>query len=228
MKCAICGVNSGKYVVCFEHRETKYKGKCPIHGESTFIGRQCQKCKKLKVPLYVIEDRKDRFGNKITKDHFLYPYLKRLTKLDKAYQQGFQKRISNGSGIYGIFTSNGTCLYVGQSTNITMRIKQHKDNFITAQRHMKGLRITKKRLHLSKINRKVEFKYYEMAHSYRLQDLSFKTLFVIPKLKNDFEYRELLTYAEQAMMLTYKPKYNHIAARPSEAKKTHKQKGEAL
>ena len=34
MKCAVCGTNSGKYAVCFKHRETKYESKCPIHGKT--------------------------------------------------------------------------------------------------------------------------------------------------------------------------------------------------
>ena len=124
------------------------------------------------------------------------------------------KRISNASGIYGIFYNN-VCLYVGQSVNITNRIKQHKENFKTAKFHINGLRLHKKRISISKIKHKVEYKYYEMAYNYNLDQLSFKTLFTIPKLKNDFEYNELLTYAEQAMIETYKPKYNHIAARPT-------------
>ena len=58
-----------------------------------------------------------------------------------------------------------------------------------------------------------------MAHKYKLSDLLYKTLFVIPKIKNEEEYKELLTYAEQAMMDAYKPKFNHIAARPNEVRK---------
>ena len=81
---------------------------------------------------------------------------------------------------------------------------------------MRGIKIHKKRISLNKIPRKVEFKYYEMAHNYKLNDLTYKTLFVIPPQKDQYELNELLTYAEQAMMITYKPKYNHIAARPSE------------
>ena len=216
MKCAVCGKKvTGNYVVCYEHRETKYKGECPIHGKTTFIGRQCQKCKDLKVPLYVVKNGKDRFGKKITKTHFLYPYLDRLTNLERKYQARYQRRISNCSGIYGIFAGS-TCLYVGQSTNITNRIEQHKDDFKIAQKQMQGIRILKKRICLKKIKKKVEFKYYEMAKAYKLSDLSYKTLFVIPRIENDYEFNELLTYGEQAMMIAYKPKYNHIAARPSE------------
>ena len=55
-----------------------------------------------------------------------------------------------------------------------------------------------------------------MAKNYKLSDLTYKTLFVVPQLNDTYEYNELLTYAEQAMMITYKPKFNHIAARPSE------------
>lgn len=216
MKCAVCGENSGSYVVCFKHRNTKYKAVCPIHGKTIFIGRQCQKCKDLKTPLYVVKNGKDRLGKKIGVRHFLYPYLDRLTKLDKRYQSQFQRRLSSCSGIYGIFAGN-TCLYVGQSTNISNRIKQHQKNFKIAQLHLRGLRIHKKRISISKLDkRKVEFKYYEMAKNYKLSDLTYKTLFVVPQLNDTYEYNELLTYAEQAMMITYKPKFNHIAARPSE------------
>ena len=214
MKCKVCGKDSGRYVVCFKHRETKYQDTCKIHGKTTFINRKCQKCQKLKVPIYIIKNKKDRHGKRITPSHFLYPYLTRLTTLSRPYQSKFQRRISNCSGIYGIFAGN-VCLYVGQSTNITNRIKQHKENFIVAQKHMQGLRIRKKRINIGKIKHKVEYKYYEMASAYRLCDLSYKTLFVVPKLKDEEEYKELLTYAEQAMMLAYKPKFNHIAARPA-------------
>ena len=212
MRCKICNKECGKYVVCYEHRDTKYKDICQIHGCTWFINRQCQKCKQLKEPIYVITDKKDRFGKKITKTHFLYPYLDRLTNYNKKYQQQFQRRISNCSGIYGIFYKN-TCLYVGQSINITHRIEQHKNNFKIAQKHLQGLRIRKKRISISKIPHKVEYKYYEMASKYTLGDLSYKTLFVIPKLKDNTEFNELLTYAEQAMMFTYLPKCNHMAAR---------------
>lgn len=214
MKCKICGKSCGKYKVCYDHRNSKYKDICKIHGKTWFINNQCQKCKELKQPIYLIKDNKDRFGTTISKNHYLYPYLKRLTNYNIKYQRQFMKRISNASGIYGIFYNN-VCLYVGQSINITNRIKQHKDNFKVAKFHINGLRLHKKRISISKIKHKVEYKYYEMAYNYNLDQLSFKTLFTIPKLKNDFEYNELLTYAEQAMIETYKPKYNHIAARPT-------------
>ena len=215
MKCAVCGTNSGNFVVCYKHRNTKYKSTYPIHGKTIFIGRQCQKCKDLKMPLYVIKNGKDRLGKKIGVRHFLYPYLDRLTKLDKKYQVKYQKRISSVSGIYGIFAGN-ICLYVGQSNNIKKRIEQHKKNFKIAQYQMRGIRIHKKRISLNKIPRKVEFKYYEMASNYKLSDLTYKTLFAIPQIEDNYKFNELLTYAEQAMMIAYKPKYNHIAARPSE------------
>jgi len=216
MKCAVCGKTiTNKYNVCYEHRNTKYTAICPIHGKTIFIGRQCQKCKDLKTPLYVVKNGKDRLGKKIGIRHFLYPYLERLTRLDKRYQANFQRRISSVSGIYGIFAGN-TCLYVGQSMNITKRIEQHKKNFKIAQYQLRGIRIHKKRISLSKVPKKVEFKYYEMASNYKLSDLTYKTLFVVPQGEDYYEFTELLTYAEQAMMIAYKPKYNHIAARPNE------------
>ena len=218
MKCKVCGKACGNYPVCYQHKETKYQGICKLHGKTTFIGRQCQKCLKLKKPIYVVKNGKDRHGKKITKDHFLYPYLGRLTHKTRAYQVKYQHRISSGGGIYGIFAGN-VCLYVGQSSCITSRIKQHKDCFKTAQKQMQGIRIHKKIVQIGKIKHKTDFKYYEMAHKYKLSDLSYKTLFVIPKMKNEEEYKERLTYAEQAMMDAYKPKFNHIAARPNEVRK---------
>lgn len=216
MKCKVCGKPCGNFVVCYEHRNSKYKDVCKIHGETTFINRQCQKCLKLKTPMFLVKNGKDRFGKKITKNHFLYPYLDRLTStnLTRKYQGKYARRISNCSGIYGIFVKN-TCLYVGQSTNISKRIDQHKENFVKAQRHIRGVHILRPRLPISKMKHKVEYKYYEMANSYKLKDLTFKTLFVIPYNKNKDEFNETLTYAEQAMMIAYNPKFNHIAARPT-------------
>lgn len=218
MKCKVCGKECGKYAVCWDHRETKYKDICKIHGETWFINRQCIKCQ---IPVYNIVNNKDRKGKKITQRHFLYPYLDRLTNYDKSYQKQFQRRISNCAGVYGIFYNN-TCLYVGQSFNITNRISQHKKNIIKVQNQLKGVRIHKKRVNINKVEHKVEFKYYELAKSYRLSDLSYKTLFVVPRLDNDYEFTELLTYAEQAMINTYKPKFNHMAARPTILSKNKK------
>jgi len=214
MKCVICGKDCGNYLVCYEHRNTKHKSTCKIHGKTTFIGNSCQKCAKLKEPIYVVEKKCDRNGKRITKSHFLYPYLDRLTNLTRGYQSKYQRRISHCAGIYGIFAGS-TCLYVGQSVDISNRIEQHKNNFKIAQKHMQGIRIWKKRIQLNKIKHKVEFKYYEMANNYKLKDLTYKTLFVVPRMDSDKEFNELLTYAEQAMMIAYKPKYNHIAARPT-------------
>ena len=214
MKCKICQADCGKYVTCYKHRNTVYTSECKIHGKTKFIGRQCQKCKELKKPIYLIKKKKDRFGSKIIKEHFLYPYLERLTNLDRSYQSKYIKRISHSSGIYGIFYNN-TCLYIGQSIDISNRIHQHRENFKKAQHQINGYRAHKKRISISKMPHKVEYKYYEMAYSYKLNDLTFKKLFDVPILKNDFEYNELLTYAEQAMINVYKPKFNHIAARPT-------------
>lgn len=218
MKCKICGKNCGKYVVCYSHRDTKYIDICKIHGKTDFVNKQCLKCKELKEPTYLIKDGKDRLGNVINKSHFLYPFKNRLTHLTRNYQIKYIQRISKSAGIYGIFYNN-TCLYVGQSINISNRIHQHKENFKTAKYHINGLKAHKKRISISKIKHKVEYKYYEMAYTYNLHDLTFKTLMKIPKLKNDFEFNELLTYAEQAMIESYKPKFNHIAARPTKSTK---------
>lgn len=215
MKCRICNKECGKYVVCLEHRNSTYKDICKIHGKTDFINHQCLKCKELKEVIYIIKNNKDRLGKKITKTHFLYSYKSRLTHLNRRYQNKYKKRISSTSGIYGIFHNN-TCLYVGQSVNISKRIKQHKDNFKVAKYQLNGIRLHKKRISINNIKHKVEFKYYEMAYKYKLKDLSYKTLMVVPKLKDAYEYSELLTYAEQAMIESYNPKYNHIAARPTE------------
>lgn len=214
MKCKICGCDCGKFVVCFEHRNKKYKDTCKIHGNTWFINRQCLKCAELKEAIYLIRDNCDRFGNVVNKDHYLYPYRARLTHLTKKYQSKYMQRISKSSGIYGIFAGN-TCLYVGQSVNVSNRIQQHKENFKVAKFQINGTKLHKQRISISKMPHKVEYKYYEMAKNYNLPDLSFKMLFKIPKLKDDFEFNELLTYAEQAMIESYKPKYNHIAARPT-------------
>lgn len=187
---------------------------CKIHGRTKFINRQCLKCKDLKQPIYRITGKKDRFGKVINQKHFLYDYLPRLTNKNRSYHNKFMKRISHTSGIYGIFYHN-TCLYIGQSVDISNRIKQHKENFKKAQNHLKGLRLTKKRISIKNIKHKVEYKYYELANKYKLGDLSFKKIYDIPKLKDINNFKELLTYAEQAMIDVYKPKFNHIAARPS-------------
>lgn len=214
MKCKICKKDCGKYVVCYKHRLTKYKDVCKIHGRTDFIGRQCLKCKNNKEPIYIIRDGYDRFDVEIDKNHYLFPYVDRLTNLSKSYQSQFMQNITATSGIYGIFWGK-TCLYVGQSVNIKKRISQHKDNFKIAKYHINGIRVHKPRMSISKMPHKVEYKYYEMAHKYKLSELTFKKLFAVPKLENEFQYKELLTYAEQAMMITYKPKFNHMAARPS-------------
>lgn len=216
MKCAICGQNCGRFVVCFDHKDTKYKGTCPIHGSTYFIGRQCLKCQELKEPIYVVKNKKDRFGKQINRTHYLYPYLNRLTNLSRACQEKYEKRISPCAGVYGIFAGN-VCLYVGQSKNISVRIKQHKENFKIAQKHIQGLRIHKKRISIKKIDHKVEYKYYEMAKSYKLSDLTYKTLVVVQDSEEKFD--DIVTYAEQAMMIAYKPKFNHIAARPNKQRK---------
>ncbi len=214
MKCKICGQDCGKYVVCYKHRNTKYIDVCKLHGKTTFINRQCQKCEKLKDTIYLIKDNKDRLGNIITKTHYLYPYLDRLTNFSKQYQKQFMQRISHSSGIYGIFYKN-TCLYIGQSIDISNRIYQHRENFKKAQHQINGTKAHKKRISISKMEHRVEYKYYEMAKNYKLNDLSFKKVFNVPINDDPFIYNEILTYAEQAMIETYKPKYNHIAARPT-------------
>ena len=214
MKCKICGCDCGQFAVCFDHRNRKYKDVCPIHGKATFINRQCLKCLELKTVIYIIKNNCDRFGNLVDKNHFLYPYKSRLTHLTRKYQSKFTHRISKTPGIYGIFCNN-VCLYVGQSINISNRIKQHKENFRTAKFQINGTKLHKQRISIDKMEHKVEYKYYEMAKNYNLPELKFKTLFKIPRLKDDFEFNELLTYAEQAMIESYKPKYNHIAARPT-------------
>ena len=186
-----------KYVVCYKHRNTVYFDICKIHGRTRFINGKCVLCH---TPSYRIVDHKDRFGNKIGKNHILYQYLPFKKK---------KKRISHISGIYGIFYHN-RCIYVGQSTDISRRIQQHKDCFKIAQNHLRGLRIHKKRIHLSKVPYKVEYKYYQMASEYKWSDLTFKTLWSMKKYDG-----EVITYAEQAMIDLWRPKFNKIAAIPN-------------
>lgn len=214
MKCKICGQNCNKFVVCYNHRNTKYIDICKIHGETEFINRQCLQCRELKNTIYLITNNCDRLGQVIDKNHYLYPYKSRLTHLTRKYQNKYIQRISKTAGVYGIFVGR-VCLYVGQSVNVSNRINQHKENFKIAKYQINGIRLHRKRIDISKIPHKVEYKYYEMAKDYNLSDLVFKTLFKIPKLSNDFEFNELLTYAEQAMIDSYHPKFNRIAARPT-------------
>ena len=57
-----------------------------------------------------------------------------------------------------------------------------------------------------------------IANTYEMNNPS--TTMIVDDIKNvdktnEFEFNELLTYAEQAMIDTYKPKFNHISARPT-------------
>lgn len=212
-----------KYRFCYKHRNTKYLDTCKIHGKTYFVNNQCQKCLRLKDPKYIIIKKNNNYyfrNNKpITKKSILYPLLDRLTHLTREYQEPYIKRISEGPGIYGIFARNkkqlGECLYIGQSVEVKTRIKQHKECFKTAQNHINGLRKHFKRINLNKIERKVEYKYYVMANQYTLKDLKFVKIISLDKKCSEREFREALTYCEQAMMTAFKPKFNTFAARPT-------------
>ena len=68
-------------------------------------------------------------------------------------------------------------------------------------------------------NYKVEAKYYMMAKDHYLKNLKFVTLYKVDKKKwSKFTIEEqklCLTFLEQAMIDTWKPKFNTFAARPS-------------
>lgn len=219
------------YHFCYEHRKDKYIDNCKIHGATEFILGQCQKCKKLKRPIYRINKRNGKYyfnmdKKPLEKGYFMEPYYKVLTHKNENYAKRFLGNISNAPGIYGIFVRNrkkkdglGECLYVGQSGNIKNRIEQHKRNFVKASNHIKGLKAHNKHGIIVIPNYKVEAKYYMMAKDYYLKDLKFVCLYRIDK--NDWkkytreEQKVCLTFLEQAYMDTFKPKYNSFAARPS-------------
>lgn len=216
-----------KYKYCYEHRETIYTDVCRIHGKTKFQQGRCLKCEQLKRPIYRLvpkgKDWYDKNGKKINKNHILYPYLNRLTKKTRKSQELYIQKISSKPGIYGIFVRKGArldkCLYVGQSINVSQRVHQHRENFKKAQRHILGIRMRNRHATLDKLKPyKVEFKYYLMANKYKLSELKFVRLMSLPyqsgKLSTE-QYKDLLTYCEQAMIDAYKPSLNLFAARPS-------------
>ena len=218
------------YHFCYNHRKDKYIDTCKIHGKQEFILGVCQKCKKLKKPIYRIYYRNKNYYRGTCKtplpnDYYLKPYFKVLTSRSPTFHKKFIKKIVQGPGIYGIFVRNkrrkdqlGDCLYVGQSISIKNRIAQHKKNFVIASNHLSGLKsYYKNTVIIDKF--KVESKYYKMCKDYYLKDLKFVTLYQIPK--NEFkkytqeEQKELLTFLEQHYIDIFKPKLNLFAARPS-------------
>lgn len=215
-----------KYKYCYEHRETIYNDVCRIHGKTKFQQGRCLKCEQLKKPIYRLTYKGkswyDRNSDRITKNHYLYPYLKHLTKKTRKEQEKFIQKISSKPGIYGIFERKGAklgkCLYVGQSINVSQRVHQHRENFKKAQRHIIGVRMRNKHATIDRLKPyKTEFKYYRMADKYKLSELKFVRLMSLPyqsKLTTE-QYKDLLTYAEQAMIDAYKPSLNLFAARPS-------------
>ena len=189
---------------CFKHKDDVYTDICKIHGKTKFQNYRCLKCQEMKKPKYskdkeVLNCLTEIFGD-------------RLKHKNKRYQSRYITRISCSAGIYGIFTKSGKCLYVGQSVNVSNRVKQHKECFKKAQRHLIGLKRWKRRLKVYK----VEYKYYEMARKYKLSDLKFVRLCTIPKkyLQNS-HFNAIITYMEQYMMDVYKPSLNTFAARPN-------------
>ena len=217
------------YHFCYQHRKDTYIDICHIHGETEFILGKCQKCKKLRTPIYRIHYRNGAYYfNKdkkpLSKDYFMKPYYKVLTHKTPAYNKQFIGNITATPGIYGIFEkkkdgSLGKCLYVGQSYNIKNRVSQHRKNFVTASNHIKGLKAHSKHQIIIITKYKVEAKYYMMARDYYLKDLKFVSLYKIDKKtwqKYTKEEQKLcLTFLEQAMIDTWNPSLNIIAARPS-------------
>lgn len=227
-KCAYKKCNEqieDKYRFCFKHKNTRYIDTCAIHGKTHFINNQCLKCLQMKAPIYIITKKNNKYyyrnNRPISKNSILYPLLDRLVHTTREYQEPFIKRVSEGPGIYGIFVRKdkelGDCLYIGQSVNVKNRVQQHKECFKTAQYHINGLKRHKKRIKLSSIDKKVEYKYYVMANNYNLKDLKFVKIISLnrPDKCSDKEFKEALTYCEQAMMIAFHPRYNTFAARPT-------------
>ena len=193
------------YMFCFKHKDDIYTDMCKIHGKTRFRNYKCLKCQEMKKPKYtknkqVLKELDNIFGD-------------RLKHKNRRYQERYISRISSSAGIYGIFTKNGNrCLYVGQSVNVSNRVKQHKECFKKAQRHLIGLKRWNRKLKVYK----VEYKYYEMARKYNLSDLKFVRFCTIPKkyLQNPY-YNAIITYMEQYMMDVYKPSLNTFSARPN-------------
>ena len=216
-----------KYRYCFEHRDTIYEDFCRIHGKTKFQQGRCLQCDQLKTPIYRVTHRGknwyDKDAVRIDENHWLYPYLSRLTSRTRKSQEAYIQKISHRPGIYGIFVRKqnqlGKCLYVGQSVNVSQRVHQHRECFKKAQKHILGVRMRRKHASITQLKPyKTEFKYYRMADKYKLSDLKFVRLMSLP-VKNSTlsmeQYKDLLTYAEQAMIDAYKPSLNLFAARPS-------------
>ena len=200
--------NRTVYNFCYAHKDDVYQDVCKIHGKTKFQNYHCLKCQELKKPKYT--------KNKQALSCLDEIFGKRLKHKTRKYQERYIQRIGNVSGIYGIFVKKGSglgkCLYVGQSVNIATRVKQHKENFKKAQKHLIGLKTWNKRLKVYK----VEYKYYEMAKKYNLSDLKFVRLCTIPKkYLQTQEFNDIITFMEQYMMDVYKPTLNTFAARPS-------------
>ena len=226
------------YRFCFTHKDTPYIDICKIHGRQTFINYQCQECKKLKRGIFRIYKRnRQYFHNRdkkpLPKDYFMKPLYQRLINRDRKYQEKYIGNITNGPGVYGIFLRDrtkknqlGRCLYVGQSVDVKRRVKEHKENIKIASRQVAGVRAKAKKSDKNKSWKKLiprdklktEKKYYEIAEYY-MKDLVFKELFKIDKKfwskLDKEEAKTCLSYCEQLMMDTYKPKTNLFTARNS-------------
>lgn len=230
--CAACGCNaiiSTKYMFCSIHKDTIYNANCNIHGVTKFKHGKCIKCAALKVPLYNITVNNNKYydkdGKLFKKNSSIAPYLKLLcsSKHDMISHINNTTKLHHNPGVYGIFVKSkrnkhniGKCLYIGQSIDVCNRIESHKYCFKKAQRHIIGTKQHHKHITISKLQHKVDYKYYKMANSYKLSELMFVALLELPHtLLNKADYKETLTYCEQAYMNKFKPLYNTFAARPS-------------
>ena len=206
---------------CYEHRNDVYYDICKVHGKQKFILGKCQECQKLRTPIYRIHFRNGRYYSGKSKkplpeNYFLKRFYGVLMCNNK---EKYISNISKFAGIYGIFVRTkkglGKCLYVGQSNCIARRITQHKNNFVIASNHIKGLNLHKRKV----TDYKVESKYYKMADNYKLSELKFVSLYKIPtKIYNKYseeEQKTILTYLEQSFMDYYKPSLNSFDARQS-------------
>lgn len=220
-----------QYHFCWVHRKDKYKDTCYKHGKTDFQEGICLKCKKMRTPMYRIHKRKNKYyfnKNKrpLPKDYFMKPYYKILTHRTVAYQKKYIGRITKGPGTYAIFVRDkrsklgiGKCLYVGQSTDVARRAKEHQEAIKIATKDLRRVKRLNKRIYLiDKRKLKVPLLYYRLAQ-YGLPKVKFVRLHKIEKsfwkkltLK---EALQCLTFFEQLGMDTFKPQFNTIAARPT-------------
>ena len=222
------------YRFCYIHRKDTYTDKCPKHGITKFKEGKCLKCKKLTVPMYRIHKRGNNYyfnKNKkpLPKNYFMSPYYRILIKRTAAYQKKFIGRITKGPGTYGIFIRTnrgklkiGKCLYVGQSTDVSRRIKEHRDALKIASKDLHNVKKINKKLYLiDRRKLKVPLLYYRLAE-YGATNLKFvKLQYIDKRFWQKLTLKEALTclsFFEQLGMDAFNPELNTIAARNTDTK----------